>query len=242
MKTRTAFPLLYALSFLMVAATSGSAQLSLHPDYMVVSLDSSFITYNMNQETIPQYTVRGSITSLVFAGTLTVKIKTGMQWVINTKIGGNAVQDGDVININLNQPLSVEVLIAPYAERPDTESYCLTLTDGTTTQAGQCITLAVTNAKSAVSTELPVPNVTLVPNPAGSYISMRGFSHEEAGYRYEIYSVSGAEVRHGMLSADARINVQDLNSGAYRLLLYDAKRTLSTTARHRGSSTFTVLC
>ena len=103
MKTRTVIPLLYALSFLMVSAASSSAQKSIHPDYMEISLDSSQITYNMNQTgTIPQYTVHGSITSLMYAGSLTVKIKSGMQWVISTKISGTAVQDGDFISINVN--------------------------------------------------------------------------------------------------------------------------------------------
>ena len=129
-----------------------------------------------------------------------------------------------------NQTFSVEFDVIPYADRPDTESYCLSLIDGPTTQAKQCITLAVTDTKSAVTTDLPIPNVTISPNPAGSYIFARGLDNMQLGYRYEIFSISGAEVRHGLLPADARINVQDLPSGAYRLLLFDSKRALTNTA------------
>ena len=231
MKTRTALPLIYALSFLMVAAATGSAQLNpATPDPMALTLDSSFFTYNMNDATIPQRTVRGSIVSFVFTGSFTVNLQSAPQWVISTKINGVAVQDGDMVGISQGQTLPVEIMITPYAERPDTENYCLFVKNGSKTMVGECITLTVTNTKSAVSTDLPAPNITVTPNPAGSYISVRGLSNEQSGYRYEIFSISGAEIRQGILPSDARINVQDLSSGAYRLLLFDGKRMLSNSA------------
>ena len=234
MKTRTALPLLYALSFLTVSVTSGSAQLNpAYPYGVSLSFDSASITHDFNQTTITPDTVRGSMQDVsgLGASNMTIKIKTGTQWITSTKVGGSAVQDGDIINLGSNQTLPVEIIVVPYADRPDTESYCMTLSLSLSYQLNhQCITLALRNAKSAVSTDLLVSNVTLVPNPAGSYIFARGLNNIQAGYRYEIFSISGAEVRHGMLSADARITVQDLPSGAYRLLLFDAKGTLSNTA------------
>src|SRR5665213_1517454 len=174
MKTRTAIPLLYALSFLMVSAASGSAQVGLHPIYLEVSLNSAFITYDMNETTIRPDTVRGSIISSGFAGSVTVTLKSTMQWIISTKINGGVVQDGDMIGITQGQTLPVEVIVIPYADGPDTESYCLSLTQGTNVQAEQCITLAITNNSATVSTQLPIPNVTIWPNPAGNYIVARG--------------------------------------------------------------------
>ncbi len=214
----------------MVAATRGSAQVGLHPIYLEVSLDSTFITYDMNATVIHSDTVRGSIISSGFAGAVTVALKTAMQWIVSTNIKGDVVQDGAVIGINQGETIPIEIIVTPSAKGPDTESYCLSLIAGSTTQAAQCLTLAITNAKSAVSTGLPIPSVTIQPNPAGTYILARGLNEELAGCRYEIFTISGAEVRHGTLPADARINVQDLNSGTYRLLLSDAKRTLTNTA------------
>jgi hypothetical protein len=234
MKTHIAFPLLYALSFLMVSAASSSAHL--HPFYpysVSFSLDTAFITYNLNQKTITPDTVRGGIhdDSQLGSYNITVKITASKQWITRTAINGAAVQDGSTITITQGQTLPVEVVFIPYADGPDTESYCLTLEMSPTyILAHQCITLAVTNTQSAVSTDLPTANVIIEPNPAGNYIFVRGLSDLQFGYRYEIFSIGGAEVGHGMLPADARINLQDLPSGAYRLLVFDGKRTFSNMA------------
>jgi hypothetical protein len=234
MKIRTALPLLYALSFLMVSVDKGNAQLNpAYPYGVALSFDSASITHDLNQITITPDTVRGSMhdVSGLGASNMTINITTAKQWIILTKIGGNAVKDGDIINLAPNQTLPVELIVTTYADGPDTESYCLNLSLSPSYQLNhQCITLALTNAKSAVNTDLPIPNIILEPNPAGSYVFARGLSNEQFGYRYQIYSISGAEVGHGMLPADARINIQDLNSGTYRLLLSDGKRQLSSTA------------
>ncbi len=230
MKTRTSLPLMFALSFLIISASSGNAQTNLHPTYMEVSLDSTFITYNMNEKTVPQHTLRGFVTSTGFVGSFTVSQKSAIQWVISTKINGNVVHDGDIIGIGQNQMLPLEVIVVPYADRPDTESYCIYVSDGSTILGGNCVTLALTNSTSAVSPQMPIPEVTIAPNPAGSYIFVRGLRNAQAGYRYEIFSMSGAEILHGTLSDDARINVQNLPSGAYQLHLLDAKQTLINSA------------
>ena len=231
MKTQIAFPLLYALSFLMVSFGSGSAQNPAYPYAIALTFDSAFISHDLNQTT--PVTVRGSIKDMSNFGSIkmTVNITNAKQWVISTRIGGSAVNDGDFINLPQGGTLPVEITVVPYAENADTESYCLQLSMSPTyLLSHQCITLAMTKPNSAVSTDLLPPNITLVPNPAGSYIFVNGPNDKMAGYRYEIYSISAAEIRHGMLPADARINIQDLSSGTYRLLLYDGKRTVNNTA------------
>jgi hypothetical protein len=234
MKTRTALALLYAMSFLMVCATSGSARISAWPYDIRVSLDSQFVTFDLRDSVITPDTIRGSIQNLTDPGfgpvTLKVKITSALQWVTFARIGGNQVQDGDNIVLGDSQTLPIEIIVFPYAERADTESYCLSLLIGSSTLSEHCKTFVVTNNTAGVSIGLPVPNLTLVPNPAGSYMFVRGLSGVQAEYRYEIFSASGAEVRKGILPDDARIGLQGLPSGAYRLLLSDAKRTLSNTA------------
>jgi hypothetical protein len=233
MKTLTAFSFLVALSFLMVSVGSGSARLNAPcPCDLRLSLDTSFLTHNFNEGTITPDTVRGSIQDMSSYGArFTVKISAAAQWVIVTKIRGNVVQDGDIIKFASDETLPIEIIIVPYAERPDTESYCLSiLWDGTISQGTHCMTLAMTNTPSAVSPDLQIPNITIAPNPAGDYISVRGLNSEMATYRYELFSISGADVRHGILHDDAHISVEDLPSGTYRLLLSDGKRTISNTA------------
>ncbi len=234
MKTRTAFPLLYALSFLMVTVSNSSAQLNpAYPYSVAFSLDSASITNDLNKTTITTDTVRGSIQDNSHYGNfkVTVNLAQGTQWITQTKIGGSVVQDGDIMQIGQGEIFPVEVLVSPYADRPDTESYCLTLSISPTyIVAHNCIKLVNMISKSTVSTDPLVPKVTLVPNPAGSYILVKGLTDASAGYRYEIFSIRGAEVRHGMLPGNARINIQDIPSGAYRLLLFDVKRMLSNTA------------
>ena len=230
MKTRTVLPLLCVLSFLMLAAASGSAQMPLHPDPFGISLDSGYLRYNMNQGTIPHFTVHGTISSYSISGSFKVQIPPTKQWIISTKIGGNTVQDGDMVGITTGQTLPVEIMVTPYAERPDTEIYDLGLTYGGTLETMGEIILYTTNTKSAVSTDLPTPKITTMPNPAGNYVIVSGLNEAQAGYRYEIFSTSGAEVRHGLLPSNARINIQDIPSGAYRLILFDAKRMLTNSA------------
>jgi hypothetical protein len=229
MKIRTAFPLLLAMSSLMVA--SGSiAQMSLHPDDLDVTLDSSYLTYTMNQGTTPHYTVHGSIISFLFSGSFTVDITPTKQWIISTKINGSSVQSGDMVEISPGQTLPVEVMVTPIGEGIDTETFYLGLASGSKGLALSEIILYTKNSTSAVNADQPNPNVAIVPNPAANYITIRGLTSEQLGCRYEIFSISGADVRHGMLPADARINVQDLSSGAYRLLLFDGKQAFSNTA------------
>ncbi|HYM19669.1 MAG TPA: T9SS type A sorting domain-containing protein [Candidatus Kapabacteria bacterium] len=234
MKKLTVIPLLYVLSFLMVSAGSGSAQIKpAYPYSVLLSFDTALITYDFHQTTITPDTIRGFIQDESQSGSysMTVNIQSATQWIISTTINGSHVQNGDVIPIAQNQILPVEVIVIPYAEKTDTESYCMTLTISPTYIVNhQCITLAVTNGKSVVSTDPPTPNIILEPNPAGSYMFVRGLTDMQASYRYEIYSVIGVEVLSGTLPADGRINVQDLPSGAYRLLLSDAKRTITNTA------------
>ncbi|HWF43093.1 MAG TPA: T9SS type A sorting domain-containing protein [Candidatus Kapabacteria bacterium] len=238
MKTRTVISLLCALSFLILSAGSGSAQPNpLYPYAVALSFDSARITSDLNQTMLTPDTIRGSMQDMsgLGAAKMTINITTATQWVILTKVGGNIVHDGDVINLTSNQILPIEVIIFPYADRQDTESYCMTLSLSPTYLLNhQCISLVTISTTSAVRTDQPIPNVILEPNPAGTYIFARGLNDMQAGYRYEIFSILGAEVRNGMLPADARLNVQDLPSGAYRLLLFDAKHTLTNT-------TFTVL-
>ena len=226
---KIALPLLFALSFLMLSHGIGSAQIPLTPDYVEFTFDSSSATYNLNQSNTPQYKILGSIKSLM-AYNLKVTIHSANQWVISTKINGAIVQNGDMVSMGQNQTFPVEFDILPYAEKPDTENYCIILDGGQFAQAGQCLTLTVTDTKSAVSDALPTPNISISPNPAGSYISVSGLNDMVSGYRYEIFSISGAEVLHGLMPANARINVQDLSSSAYRLILSDAKGIVSNSA------------
>ncbi|MDP4221032.1 MAG: T9SS type A sorting domain-containing protein [Bacteroidota bacterium] len=232
MKTRYSLSVLCALSLLMISAGSGSAQMTLHPDAVDVTLQSSSLSYDLNQGGSATYTVQGSIVSFMFTGSFRVQVPAPplKQWIITTTIGGNIVQNGDMVSISANQTLPVVVSLRPYAEVPDTETYCLGLADGTTGLSIQCITLTVTGGKAAVGPDQTTPNITIVPNPAGNYIFMSGLSDMQAGYRYEIYSVTGAEVLRGMLPADARISTQELPSGAYRLLLFDGNRSVVNTA------------
>jgi hypothetical protein len=235
MKIRTALPLIYALSFLMLSHASSSAQLNpAYPYGVSLSFDAASITHDLNQTTATPVTVRGSMQDVsgLGADNMTINITTAAQWVISTKVGGNAVHDGDIISLGSGQTLPIEVTFVTGAYIPDTESYCLSLSLSATYKLNhQCITLITFQDKNAaVTTDLPVPKVTIAPNPAENYIFAHGLTGEKAGYRYEIFSISGAEVRHGMLPADERINVQDLPSGAYRLLLFDAKQTISNTA------------
>jgi hypothetical protein len=232
MKTRNAFSLLYALSLLIISAGSGRAQLNpAYPYDVALTLETSFLTYDFHQASTTPVTIRGSITDMSGLGAdkMMINITSAAQWVISTKIGGYAVQDGTTINLGSNQVLPIEITIVPYADRPDTESYCLRLSLSPTYQLNhQCITLAVTNNPSAVRDDLPAPNITIWPNPAGSYMFVRGLD-EVTGYRYEIYSVSGAEIRHGSLPADSRLNIQNISDGAYKFLLFDGKRMLTNT-------------
>jgi hypothetical protein len=241
MKTRNALLLLYALSFLIVSVGSGSAQIVQTPFELVLTFDSTFITSDINQTgVVTSDTVRGTIQNTSGSGVsssfdFTINMDNARQWIIITKIdtGANGfiqIKNGDVITIAPNQTLPVKVIILPYPDGPDTEHYCLSLTYGTTILSDKCITLAITNTKSAVSTGLLTPNVILEPNPAGDYMFVRGLDNTQTGYRYEIFSITGVDVRHGLLAADARINLQALPSGAYRLLVFDAKRTIANSA------------
>lgn len=177
-------------------------------------------------------TVRGSVKfyseSLDDNVKLKVSISAPTYWSVLTKIGGSIVQDGDIIELTRGESRSVEVIVVPNSNEVATDSFSITLTDGCV--AKQSLALITTNTTAAVSSELPISDVTLVPNPAGSYIFANGLSNNQSGYRYEIFSTTGAEVGYGALPADARINVQYLPSGAYRLRLFDAKRIYSNTA------------
>jgi len=234
MKTRNTLPLFYALSFLILSVGSVSAQLKpLYPYNVQLSLDTAFITQDFNQQPTTPYKIKGTIQEMggVGADHVTINITNAKQWVITTKINGSSVQDGDIFNVAPNQTLPVEITISPYAEVPDTEHYCIELSLSPTYILSQdCITLVLTNTKAAVSSILPMPNISIVPNPAENYINVHGLDNMQTGYRYEIFSISGAEVRHGMLPVDGHLNIQDISSGAYRILLFNTKGMLANPA------------
>ncbi|MDP4221033.1 MAG: T9SS type A sorting domain-containing protein [Bacteroidota bacterium] len=235
MNIRTFLPLLLAFSFVMVSAGNGSAQSDpvLYPYDVQLALDLTSISHDLNEQTITPDTIRGTMkdASGLGASNITINITSAMQWVISTKINGDLVHDGSMMSLGSGQSFPVEIVIFPYAERPDTEDYCLKLSLSPTYVLNhQCVTLTLTSTKAAVSTDLPIPNITVVPNPASNYVLMRGLSDMQAGYRYEIYSITGVEVLRGMLPSDARISTQEIPSGAYRLLLIDGNRTVVNTA------------
>jgi hypothetical protein len=234
MKTRAAFPLLYAMSFLMVSATSGSAQVTpLTPCDPGISLQSGTITHDLSRQGATPHVVYGSIDYYIGgpcgAMTVNIGIRTPTNWITETKVGGYVVKSGDAIELTTSQT-PIEVTATPNTTKNGIDSFCIYIYQGTNGLGYPvCLTL-VTTDQSDVSADPPLPNIILEPNPAGTYIYVRGLSNAPGGFQYEIYSMDGAEVRHGMLPADARINVQDLNSGAYRFLLFDGKRTLANTA------------
>src|SRR6185503_4553722 len=101
MKTRTALPLLYALSFLMVFAGGVSAC----PVIFNVLLDSTSLTYNCGQSQLLPVTVRGSVTfpteeNFDLDISLKISITSSTQWGTITKINGSIVKDGDIIKLN----------------------------------------------------------------------------------------------------------------------------------------------
>ncbi len=237
MKTLTSLPLFIAL-LLMFSADSGSAQSTpAYPYNVSFILDTAYITHDLNETPLRPDTIHGTIEDFSQFGAfnMTVNISPATQWVTFTTIDGKTVKDGDVIAMTQGQRCKVEIIIIPYADRPDTENYCMTLSlNPTYILNSECIKLTLVKNISAVSVELPASNITLWPNPAGNYITLHGLGGEIAGYRYEIFSISGVKVRHGIVPDDTRISVHDLNSGTYRFLLFDAKQTLR-------SSAFTVL-
>ncbi|MDP4221034.1 MAG: hypothetical protein Q8896_11405 [Bacteroidota bacterium] len=243
MKICTVLPLFFALSFLLFSASIGSAQSDPAYPYSVdLTLDNRSITHDLNQQGEVPDTIRGTITDKSGLGAdMTINITSAKQWVISTKINGNVVYDGTMMVLGMDQTLPVEIVISPYAERPDTETYCLDVSISPTYHlSGECVTLTMTDVKASVSTDLPTPDIAVVPNPAGNYVTVRGLKDSQLGYRYELFSITGAQVRQGMLStnarinvmlpADARINIENLPSGAYRLLLFDGNRTVANTA------------
>ncbi|MEP7234720.1 MAG: T9SS type A sorting domain-containing protein [Ignavibacteriota bacterium] len=245
MKIRHALPLICVLSLLMLSFGSASAQSDpAYPYGVELSLDLASITHDFNQTEIIPDTVRGTMKDMsgLGASNMVINITAATQWVIFTKVGGNLVQNGDVISLSSSQTIPVEIIIYPYADRADTESYCIHLSlSPTYPLSHQCITLALTDKTASVNTDLQTPSLTLVPNPASTYISVRGLGEVQANYQYEIYSGTGAEVRQGILTADARINIEDLSSGTYRLRILDGKQSVSSTTSLRGTSIFTVV-
>lgn len=220
----------------MLSVSRGSAQKIAHPatpEELTLTLDDSKITHDFNDYPISPKIISGRLVS-GFRGfdILTVKINmnTPKHWIALTKIDGNIMNDGETFTVRPMEIHPIEIILTANRDKPDTESLCLTFSDGPNKLTWQCISLVITGNQSAVSTDHPASNITISPNPAGNYIFARGLGEERAGYKYEIFSLTGAEVLHGMLPSDACINVQDLNSGAYRLLLSDGKRTLTNMA------------
>jgi hypothetical protein len=233
MKIRTALPLLFVVGFLMVSSASSGAHVLPCPCDLNLTFDSTAtIIHHLDRPASP-VTIHGTVLNPDGMPNYKVKITSPNQWVISTKINGTAVHDGDALDFPIGQTLPIEIIVTPYGEGPgtDTESYCISFLWNSTKMMGtHCLTLVTTNATTSVSADMPIPEITLVPNPAGSYISVRGLSDMQFGYSYDISSTSGADVLHGIVPADARINLHGLSSGAYRLLLSDGRRTIANTA------------
>jgi len=237
MKTRTAFLLLSLLSFLLVSAGSGNAQITpLTPSCDIsITFEHSSVTYDLNQKQVTPEIVSGSlVVPSIFCSspmTLTIGIHPPTNWITQTKIDGNVVQNGSLISVSAGQTLPVEVTLTPNTESNNIDTFGIGfLYGGKGIALLAFITLNTTNGTSAVSADPHLPNIILEPNPAENYMFVRGLSSAQTGYRYEIFSTSGADVRQALLPADARINLQDLPSGAYRLLLFDGKRTIANSA------------
>ncbi len=231
MKTRTALLLMVAL--IVISSGTSSAQVTpFTPCDPGVSLQSGTITHDLSREGTSPHVVHGAIDYYIGGpcGSMTVNIgiRTPTNWITETKVNGYVVKNGDAIGLTTFQT-PIEVTATPNTTKNGIDSFCIYIYQGTNGLGFQCLIL-VTTDQSDVSGDLPIPNITVEPNPSANYIFVRGLNNTPTGYRYEIYSSNGAEVRHGMLPTDARINVKDLSSGSYRLILFDAKRTITNIA------------
>jgi FG-GAP-like repeat/Secretion system C-terminal sorting domain len=75
------------------------------------------------------------------------------------------------------------------------------------------------NASITSSVSKPIasnPRISLVPNPAVNAINISGLNHSE---NYIIFSISGSEVKKGVVTNNQKIEIQDLTSGIYYLTL-----------------------
>jgi hypothetical protein len=235
MKIRTVLPLVYALSLLMITAISSTAC----PWQLGVKFDAPSVTHDVSNPELTPNPIYGAIEfpndnpddHMQFNISLTVP----KHWTCIVKIDGVIVQDGDLVDVTRGQSRELEIIATPNSNEIDTENLCLAFSyKKSCGVGGGCLSLITTSTAAAVSSVPQAPSITLAPNPAGSYITAFGMNNQQSGSRYEIYSSTGAEVLNGSLSADARINVQDLPSGAYRLRLFDATRSYF-------SGTFTVV-
>lgn len=222
------------LSFFIVFTSSARAQTYSPIEIVVlnVKLDSTSITHDPNQTV--QKIVQGTVTypDPYSWGKVQYKISitAAAHWSAITKIDGKPVQDGDIIEMASGQTRALEVAVTPNSDAVDTDDYCVSFIHSFGTAGRLCLSLITTKPTAAITSDVSTPTVTISPNPAGNYITVHGLNNLQAGYQYEIFSISGVEVRQGMIPPDCRINVQDLPSGAYRLLLFDTKRTISNTA------------
>ncbi len=220
MKTRIAIPLFCALSFLMVSAGIGYAQMGLHPIYLDVTLDSSTITYNLNQETVPSYTVKGIVTyspPTQQPADVSMTLGGAKQWVVSTKINGVTAQNGDIIRITPGQSMPVELNITPYAEKADTETFSVIFGSA----GGTYITLFVTDTKAAVNT-LPSPNLSISPNPATGSITIKGAPiNTQSVWVLDVLGKSVIEISHPN-SSDFTLDLSKLPAGIYFVRLSSA--------------------
>ncbi|HET9137718.1 MAG TPA: T9SS type A sorting domain-containing protein [Candidatus Kapabacteria bacterium] len=223
MKIRTVLPFVYALSLLMVTVINSRAC----PWQLGVTFDVPSVTHDVSNPELTPNPIYGAIEfpndnpddQMQFNLSLTVP----KHWTCIVKIDGNIVQDGDLVDVTRGQSRALEIIATPNSSEVDTESLCLSFSyKKSCGVGGGCLSFFTTGTAAAVGSDQPASNITLAPNPAGSYITAFGLNNEQSGSRYEIYSSTGAEVRNGRLPADARINTGGLPSGAYRLRLFDA--------------------
>jgi hypothetical protein len=164
-------------------------------------------------------TVRGTIENIGddtahFVATIPPPLATG--WVIFPTINGKNLSflGHDTLSIAPHATQEVQLVIFPYAERADTEHYCLIIQDmaeggGAVEHCTELVVLPEAGVQENAREQL-----RLWPTPADKFLTLSGASDL---MDYRIYNAAGMLVASGMTSP--RIDVRSLTPGVYEMVI-----------------------